>query len=264
MPIEIIFGFLLAIIASLMGSMVGIGGGIVISPFLSYLDYIPSQISSTSLMGVLSTSISSSISYYKKKLISNKIGIVISFSSIPGAYIGVFISKIFSLSEFKLYFAFILISTSLYLILKSRIKNYKLSSLDIDFDRRKWYNVHSIKLFLLVTLCLFAGILSSSFGIGGGIIFVPALIILLGFNMNQAAATSQFALFFTSLSGLLLYIYYGYPNYPMGFSISIGSLIGGTLGSNLSSKISSNSLKKIFSIILIIISIKLLYDEYNI
>src|SRR3954447_5341486 len=262
MPIEIFFGFLLAIIASIIGSMVGIGGGIVISPFLSYLNYTPSEISSTSLMGVLSTSISSSISYYKKKLISNKIGIIISFSSIPGAFIGVFISKLFSLSEFKLYFAFILIATSLYLILKSRINNYKLSKVDIDFDRN-WYNIQPIKLFLLVIFCLIAGILSSSFGIGGGIIFVPVLIILLGFNMKQAAATSQFALFFTSLSGLLLYSYYGYPNYPMGFSLSIGSLIGGTIGSKLSSKISSNSLRIIFSLVLIIISIKLFYDEYN-
>jgi len=261
MPIEIIFGFLLSIIASIMGSMVGIGGGIVISPFLSYLNYTPSQISSTSLMGVLSTSISSSISYYKKKLISNKIGIIISFSSIPGAFIGVFISKLFSLSEFKLYFAIILIATSLYLILKSRINHYKLSKVEIDFDRN-WFSIQPIKLFLLVIFCLIAGILSSSFGIGGGIIFVPVLIILLGFNMKQAAATSQFALFFTSLSGLLLYSYYGYPNYPMGFSLSIGSLIGGTIGSKLSSKISSNSLKIIFSLVLIIISIKLFYDEY--
>ena len=53
MSIEIIFWFLISlIIASIMGSMVGIGGGIVISPFLSYLNYSPSQISSTSLMGV--------------------------------------------------------------------------------------------------------------------------------------------------------------------------------------------------------------------
>src|SRR6476469_5428714 len=261
MPIEIIFGFLLSIIASIMGSMVGIGGGIVISPFLSYLNYTPSHISSTSLIGILSTSISSSISYYKKKLISNKIGIIISFSSIPGAFIGVFISKLFSLSEFKLYFAIILIATSLYLILKSRINHYKLSKVEIDFDRN-WFSIQPIKLFLLVIFCLIAGILSSSFGIGGGIIFVPVLIILLGFNMKQAAATSQFALFFTSLSGLLLYSYYGYPNYPMGFSLSIGSLIGGTIGSKLSSKISSNSLKIIFSLVLIIISIKLFYDEY--
>ena len=262
MPIEIIFGFLLAVIAGIMGSMVGIGGGVVISPFLSYLNYIPSQISSTSLIGVLSTSISSSILNYKKKLISNKVGIVISFSSIPGAFIGVFISKTFSLSEFRIYFAFILIATSLYLILKSRINNYKLSKMDIDFDR-DWYNIQPIKLFLLIIFCLFAGILSSSFGIGGGIIFVPVLIILLGFNMKQAAATSQFALFFTSLSGLLLYIYYGYPNYLMGVSLSIGSLIGGTIGTKLSSKISSNNLKIIFSVVLIIISIKLFYDEYS-
>ena len=52
----------------------------------------------------------------------------------------------------------------------------------------------SIKLFILVIFSFIAGILSSSFGIGGGIIFVPVLIILLGFNMKQAAATSQFAL----------------------------------------------------------------------
>ena len=64
--------------------------------------------------------------------------------------------------------------------------------------------------------------------------------------MKQAAATSQFALFFTSLSGLLLYIYYGYPNYSMGFILSIGSLIGGTIGSKISSKISSNSSKNYF------------------
>jgi uncharacterized membrane protein YfcA len=105
--------------------------------------------------------------------------------------------------------------------------------------------------------------LSSSFGIGGGIVFVPVLIIILGFNMKQAAATSQFALFFTSLAGLLLYIYYGYPNYPMGFNLSIGSLLGGIIGSKLSSKVSSNTLKIIFSIVLIIISIKLFFDQYN-
>jgi uncharacterized membrane protein YfcA len=213
-------------------------------------------------MSVLSTSISSSISYYKKKLISNKIGFIISFSSIPGAFIGVFISKMFSLSEFKLYFAFILIATSVYLILKSKIKNHEISNTNINFDG-EWYRGRFHKLLLLIIFCFLAGILSSSFGIGGGIIFVPALIILLEFNMKQAAATSQFALFFTSLSGLLLYVYYGYPNYPMGFSLAIGSLIGGTIGSKFSSKISSNSLKIIFSIILIIMALKLFFDEYN-
>src|SRR6185312_15983914 len=105
------------------GSMVGIGGGIVITPFLSYFNYLPSQISSTSLMAVFSTSLSSSFFYYRKKLLSKKIGLILSVSSIPGTYFGVIISKLFSLSEFRFYFAFILIATSIYLILKSKLKN---------------------------------------------------------------------------------------------------------------------------------------------
>ena len=78
--------------------------------------------------------------------------------------------------------------------------------------------------------------------------------------MNRAAATSQFALLFTLISGLLLYIYYGYPNYHMGFSLSIGSLIGGTIGSKISSKINSNSIKNDFFVNIDIISMKLFYD----
>ncbi len=97
MFIEILFGFFISFCAGIIGSMVGIGGGIVISPFLSYFNYLPSQIASTSLMSVLSTSLSSSFIYYKKKLISNKIGLILSVSSIPGTYFGVLVSKLFSI-----------------------------------------------------------------------------------------------------------------------------------------------------------------------
>ncbi|HEX5520011.1 MAG TPA: sulfite exporter TauE/SafE family protein [Candidatus Nitrosocosmicus sp.] len=258
---EFIIGFFLSVIAGLIGSMIGIGGGIIISPFLSYIDYLPSQISSTSLISVFSTSLSSSIVFIRKKLISNKVGLILSIFSIPGTYFGVLLSKMFSLSEFKFYFAFILLGTSLYLVLKSRFKkkNNLLNSA-YTFENHSNLKNFYFRLSLIIFFSFFAGILSSSFGIGGGIIYVPSLIIFLEFNMNQAAATSQFALLFTSFSGLLFYIYYGYPNYGMGFILSIGSLLGGLAGSKLSSKVSSNSLQKIFSIILIIVSIKLFYD----
>lgn len=261
MLFEILSGFFISIFAGIIGSMVGIGGGIIISPFLSYFNYLPSQISSTSLMSVFSTSLSSSFFYYRKKLISNKMGLILSVSSIPGTYFGVIISKLFSLSEFKFYFAFILIGTSFYLVLKSRLKNDNILFPTCEILVSK-SGISYFKLFLIIISSFFAGILSSSFGIGGGIIFVPSLIILFGLNMNQAAATSQFALLFTSLSGLAIYIYYGYPDYSMGLILSIGSLIGGSIGSKISPNISSNILQKIFSIVIIIVSIKLLYDGF--
>jgi uncharacterized membrane protein YfcA len=261
MTIEILFGFFISIIAGIIGSMVGIGGGIVISPFLSYFNYTTPQISSTSLMSVFSTSLSSSYIYYRKKLISNKIGIIISIFSIPGTIFGVVISNFFTISEFKFYFAFILIGTSIYLVLKSKFKKNRNMNPVYDNIKNK-SNITYLKTIALVIFSFFAGILSSSFGIGGGIIFVPSLIILHGMNMNRAAATSQFALLFTSFSGLLLYIYYGYPDYSMGIILSIGSLIGGAIGSKLSPRINSDILQKIFSFILIIVSIKLLYDVF--
>lgn len=257
--IELLIGFLISFIAGLIGSMTGIGGGIVITPYLTYLNYAPSQISSTSLISVLSTGISSSYLYSKKKLVEYKVGITLAISSIPGTLIGAYVSSILSLDQFKYYFALVLIATALYLLIRTKIilrrktRNYKSYN-------KKYLNFQNLTSALLFFLSFLAGILSSSFGIGGGIIFVPCLIILLGFKMNQAAATSQFALLFTSTSGLFVYILYGKPEYIMGLVLSIGSVMGSILGTRLATRINSDFLQKIFSAVLIIVSLKLLFD----
>jgi len=257
MVTDVLIAFVVSLAAGLIGSMVGIGGGIINAPYLSYLNYIPSQISSTSLIAVFFTSMSSSYQYIRKGLTEKKIGLILAFSSIPGTFIGVYISNYFTLNEFRFYFALILIATSLYLLFRSKIlgqekrgQNPSHTNNYLDFSR----------LLILVIFSLLAGTLSSSFGIGGGIIFVPCLIILLGFNMKTASATSQFALIFTSLSGLTLFIIDGKPDYYMGFILSVGSIIGGTVGSMLTGKMKSDLLLKIFSIILLIVSLKLIYD----
>jgi uncharacterized protein len=257
MVIDILVSLVVSLVAGLIGSMVGIGGGIINAPYLSYLNYTPSQISSTSLIAVFFTSISSSYQYIRKGLTEKKIGMILAFSSIPGTFIGVHISNSFTLNEFRYYFAFVLIGTSLYLLFRSKIlsQEKKMPNLLLKGNYRR-----SSKLLILVIFSFLAGTLSSSFGIGGGIIFVPCLIILLGFNMKKASATSQFALIFTSLSGLTLFIIEGKPDFYMGFILSMGSIIGGTLGSMLTGRMKSGLLLKIFSILLLVVSLKLIYD----
>jgi len=148
-------------------------------------------------------------------------------------------------------------ATSAYLLFRSKILGQEKKISGPSYKGNYW---KSSRLLILVLLSLMAGILSSSFGIGGGIIFVPCLIILLGFGMKKASATSQFALIFTSLSGLTLFIIDGKPNYYMGFILSIGSIIGGTLGSMLTSRVKSDILLKIFSILLLVVSLRLIFD----
>lgn len=254
---DVLIAFGVSLAAGLIGSMIGIGGGIINAPYLSYLNYIPSQISSTSLLAVFFTSISSSYQYIRKGLTDKKIAMILAFSSIPGTFMGVYISNYFTLSEFRFYFALILIGTSLYILFRSKI---------LGQEKRRPYlsdnnqYLEPRRLLILVIFSLLAGTLSSSFGIGGGIIFVPCLIIMLGFNMKTASATSQFALMFTSVAGLTLFVIDGKPDYYMGIILSVGSIVGGTIGSMLSGRMKSNLLLKIFSIILLIVSFKLIYD----
>ena len=122
MLLEVLMSFLISIVAGIIGSLVGIGGGVIISPFLSHLNYSPSQISSTSLISVLSTNLSLSFFYFRDKFISSNIGFILSISSIPGTFFGVVLLNLFYLSEFKFYLAFILIFTSFYFIIKSKVK----------------------------------------------------------------------------------------------------------------------------------------------
>jgi uncharacterized membrane protein YfcA len=243
----------------MIGSMVGVGGGIINGPFLSFLNYFPSQISATSLIAVFSTSISSSIQFMRKGLIIKKVGIILAISSIPGTVIGVYIANNFSMEQFRYLLAVILLCTAIYLLVRQRI--YAIDDpKTLSNSNSGRLSIENIRLVILIALSFIAGIISSSFGVGGGIIFVPCLIILMKFNIKYSTATSQFALIFTSISGLMIFISQGRPDYQMGLSLSIGALIGGTIGSFLSMRINSSLILKMFSGLLVIVSLKLLYD----
>jgi uncharacterized membrane protein YfcA len=259
--IEIYFGFFVSLLAGFIGSMVGVGGGIINGPFLSFLNYPPPQISATSLIAVFFTSLSSSIQFFRKRLIKNKIGSILAASAIPGTIIGVYISNYFTIEQFRFSFAIILLCTATYLMLRHKL--FAIQNSESNANTELTFASH-IRLIFLISLSFLAGIVSSSFGVGGGIIFVPCLIIIMRFSIKNSSATSQFALLFTSFSGLLLFILQGKPDYQMGLILSIGSIIGGTLGGFLATRIDSSLLLRIFSGLLIVVSLKLIYDATTI
>jgi len=108
-------------VAGTFGSMVGVGGGILMVPILTIMGLEPSQIASTSLIAVASTGISSTIEYSRQKRIDYLVALKIASLAIPGAIIGAFLSSHISFEHFKVYFAIILIFTGLYLIYRNSI-----------------------------------------------------------------------------------------------------------------------------------------------
>ncbi|MEQ8625450.1 MAG: sulfite exporter TauE/SafE family protein [Vicingaceae bacterium] len=119
----------------------------------------------------------------------------------------------------------------------------------------------AITILILVVIGLMAGVLSGLIGVGGGIIIVPALVYLLGLTQHSAQGTSL-ALMLPPIGILAAMNYYkaGALNVKYAIIISLAFIIGGYFGSKLSiSYISEENMKRVFGIILLFVSVKMVF-----
>jgi uncharacterized protein len=114
----------------------------------------------------------------------------------------------------------------------------------------------------LIIIGLMAGMLSGLVGVGGGIIMVPLLVLVLGFSQHQAQGTSLTVLV-VPVTALAVYNYYkeGYINWKYAAIIALFFVVGSYFGSKLAVNIDQKMLKKIFSIVLIVIAGKMLLEK---
>ena len=112
--------------------------------------------------------------------------------------------------------------------------------------------------YLIIGLC--AGILSGLIGIGGGIIIIPALVLLLGFTQHEAQGTTL-ALMVPPIGILAAWTYYkhGYVNLPAACFICIGFLFGGLIGAKIATGASSIVLQKVFGTALLLVALKMMF-----
>lgn len=232
-----------------MGSLIGVGGGIIMTPALTFMEFPPSVIASSSLLAVFATSISSTLTYVRKKYVNYWLGIKLALPAIPGSIIGGFFTNLVLLEDFKIYFAILLISVGIYIFFKNKIISKTIVTIPKPL------------LYLVLILGNFsAGIISSFFGVGGGIIFVPILVIIYKMKMINASPTAQFTLLISAITGLITHIILAHPEYSYGIVLAIGSFFGAQIGSRSINRINENILSKILSFSLIITAINLIID----
>ena len=238
--------------AGTLGSMLGIGGGIIMVPALTLLNVPPTQAASTSLIAVMSTSISSTIEYSRQKRINYGLGLEIAACAIPGGILGAVLSEYLAENTFKLYFGILLILTGLYILYRNSVLK------DRHVKRRS----------LLLQVAVFAasfgaGIISSLFGVGGGIIFVPATLLVLGLTMHRAAPTSQFTLMMTAIAGVFTHSALGHPDYLHAVVLSTGAFVGAQIGARLSRITKDVLLQRLLAVVLMAVAIVFILDGLN-
>jgi uncharacterized protein len=241
----------IGLVAGSLGSVFGLGGGILITPSLAILGFGPSQIASTSLIAVNFTSASSTIAYSRRNQIDYKTATSMAIFSIPGALLGALMSDILNLDYFRVLFAIILGASAIYIAFKSYFLKTN------PANQKKWAKRDGL---LFYAGSLAAGMVSSIFGIGGGIIFVPLMVIVLRMPLSSAAPTSQLTLLISSLTGTAGHIFLGHPEYLYALILGTGSFIGAQVGAILFQLAREDVLRKLYALLLLAIAAKLVLD----
>jgi len=239
------------LLAGTLGSIIGVGGGLIMTPALTFMGFAPAQISSTSLFAVTFASASSTISYVRQKRIRYHVGVKAAVVAIPGAITGAFISSGLPIESFKLYFGLLLLLAGIYIAYSGSLKEKQ--------NRRK-VNDKKFELPLFCIGAFGAGIISSLFGVGGGIVFVPLMILVLGMSLSTASPTSQLALLITSFVGTVTHAVLGHPDYFHAASLSVGAVVGGQIGAKVSYKVKERLLRRMLSVSLIAVALKFISE----
>lgn len=113
-----------------------------------------------------------------------------------------------------------------------------------------------VKLLLILVVACGVGVAAGLFGVGGGVLLVPLLVLLFGFDQHMAQGTSLIAL--VPPVGILAFLNYahaGHVNWKVGLLIMPGVFVGGLLGSHLAQRLSPRRMRRVFAIFLFVLGI---------
>ena len=110
----------------------------------------------------------------------------------------------------------------------------------------------------LVVIGVAAGLFSALFGVGGGMVIVPLLVLMLGFEHRPATATSLVAIGFTALAGTISYAVRGEVKPGAAAIVGIPAAVGAILGATVQQRLENRTLSLAFSMVLVAVAIRLL------
>lgn len=245
----IAIGFAVAVF----GTLIGAGGGIIFVPlFLWMFDWPPTAIAGTSLAIVLFNAISASLAFNKQKKIKYDAAIPFAAATIPGAILGALWSGWFTGSSFRTAFGVLLLFISLVIVWKNTRKSA--AKYDLTADPKDI----RVNMPLGLAISFGIGFISSTFGIGGGVIQVPAMVGFLGFPPHIATATSQFVLAISSLIGVVSHQWEAHILWDYAILFGIGAIFGAQEGAKISKKIKGRSILFLLAGALMLVALRLI------
>ena len=232
------------------GTIVGAGGGFILTPILLllYPHDSPRTITAISLAVVFFNAASGSTAYARQRRIDYRAGAVFALATVPGSVGGALLVGDVSRHAFDGIMGGVLALLAVWLLVGERW----------PFPKPE----HPIRRGALYSLGV--GFLSSFLGIGGGVIHVPLLVRALGYPMHVATATSHFVLVVMAGAGSITHVVLGSFEHGHGWrrtaALSIGVVAGAQLGARVSLRVRGAVIQVLLGAALLALAARLLYS----
>src|SRR2546427_4454307 len=245
-PIDVLVIFLVSIVAGFIGALFGLGGGVLIIPFLTLVEGVPVPLAvGSSIVSVVATSSSSAAAYVQDHLTNLRLGMFLEIGTVAGAITGAFVAAFLPVSALFILFGLILLYATIIMIRARGIdfpanvrpdktsRTLALGSQYEDHSLNKVVKYEVTRTPLTVFMGYFAGVVSGLLGVGGGIINVPTMNLLSKVPVKVASATSNFMIGVTAAASSSVYFVRGDVQPLLVAPLMIGVVIGAAVGTRL-------------------------------
>ena len=255
--------------AGLLGSLTGLGGGVVIIPLLTVLLKVDIHYAiGASLVSVIATSSGSAAAYVKEGITNMRLGMFLEIATTAGAMTGAILAASVPTRYIAILFGVILIFSAVLSLRKkaeeiNTEKNRAAEFLRLNSSYPTSTGVVDYKVshvgggFLMM---LFAGVISGLLGIGSGALKVIAMDNIMKIPFKVSTTTSNFMIGVTAAASAVVYLQRGYISPGLAMPVVIGVLIGAFTGSKiLVNTTSSVWLRWVFSIVVTVLAGQMVY-----
>ncbi len=261
-----------SIVAGGAGSILGLGGGIIVIPVLTLLFHVDIRYAiGASIVSVIATSSGAAAAYVREHLANMRVAMFLELGTTTGALTGAFLAGI--LSGRALYIIFSLVLG--YSALAMFRKRHGESGLDVPPDRladrlrlhAQYYDEQSGEVVTYrvthtgvgLVLMYIAGVVSGLLGIGSGSLKVPAMDLAMRLPIKVSSATSNFMIGVTAAASAGVYFARGDIDPFIAAPVAAGVLVGAIAGSRILGKLKNSAIRTAFVIVLVWICIQMMW-----
>jgi uncharacterized membrane protein YfcA len=269
-----ILTFVVSVLAGVFGSLLGLGGGIIVIPALTLLFGIDIRYAiGASVVSVIATSSGAAAVYVRERVANLRVAMLLEIATTSGALTGAYLAGQIDPRWLYIIFGLIMGSSSIMMLRKKHdsVRSISAGGLPSWPDRLRLHGSYYdqsigkevayrvVRPGVGLALMYVAGIVSGLLGIGSGALKVPAMDLAMQLPIKVSTATSNFMIGVTAAASAGVYFMRGDIDPFVAAPVATGVLLGAMAGSHLLGRLQSSTIRRVFVVVLVFVSLQMLW-----